>query len=71
VKDNKEPQVVLRLPPLEPATAAWLIALCGHLQNAIWQTYGDELEAYWTATQPQQQIYGPLQPARPQKPKKH
>ena len=60
----QEPRLVLYLPPLDAPTAAWLIDLCGYLQTAIWQKYGDELEAYWTATEPNQPIYGPLQPLR-------
>jgi len=49
----------LRLPPLDIATAAWLLDLCGQLQEVIWRTRGAELEAYWTATEPGQPIYGP------------
>jgi hypothetical protein len=52
----------LRLPPLDGATAACIIDLCGHLQQAIWREYGDEVEACWTATEPDQPIYGRLQP---------
>jgi hypothetical protein len=61
---SKEPRLVLRLPPLDAPTAAWLIDLCGQLQTEIWRQYGDELEAYWTATEPDQPIYGPLEPSR-------
>lgn len=50
----------LSLPPLDGATAAWLVELCGQLQNALWQAYGDEIEAHWTATEPEQPIYGDL-----------
>jgi hypothetical protein len=64
---SKEARLVLNLPPLDPPTAAWLIDLCGHLQTAIFQKYGDELEAYWTATEPNQPIYGPLEPPRRKK----
>jgi hypothetical protein len=61
---SKEPQLVLRLPPLDAPTASWIIDLCGHLQREIWLRYGDELEAYWTATNPTQPIYGSLQTPR-------
>ena len=54
----------LNLPPLEPATASWLLDLCGQLQHAILQTYGDELEAYWTATSPGQRLVGSLSEPR-------
>jgi hypothetical protein len=54
------PDVVLRLPPLDGATAAWILDLCGLLQTAIWRAYGDEIEAHWTATEPDQPIYGRL-----------
>lgn len=60
------PDVVLRLPPLDGATAAWILDLCGHLQKAIWRAYGDEIEAHWTATEPDQLIYGRL-PSSPAK----
>ena len=56
------PNVELRLPPLDGATAAWLLDLCGQLQRAIWLAYGDEVEAHWMATEPDQLIYGRLQP---------
>jgi len=52
----------LWLPPLDPATAAWILDLCGHLHRAIWLAYGDEIEAHWKATEPDQLIYGPLRP---------
>jgi hypothetical protein len=61
------PSVVLRLPPLDGATAAWILDLCGHLQTAIWRAYGDEIEAHWTTTAPGQLIYGRLKPALPKK----
>jgi hypothetical protein len=54
--------LLLRLGPLDPATAAWLIDFCGHLQQAIWHAYGDEIEAYWAVAEPGQPIYGPLSP---------
>ena len=53
-------RIELNLPALEPATAAWLLDLSGQLQHAILQAYGDQLEAYWTATSPEQRIEGPL-----------
>lgn len=62
---NDEPGFMLWLPPLDAPTAAWILDLCGHLQRKIWLTYGDALEAYWTARDPDQPIYGPLQPPRP------
>ena len=52
---------VLRLRPPTPATAAWMIDFCGHLQQELWRAYGDQIEAYWMATDPQQPIYGRLQ----------
>jgi hypothetical protein len=58
-----EPQdFVLRLPPLDGPTAAWVLDFCGHLQQAIWRAYGDEIEAYWAVTEPEQPIYGRLRP---------
>jgi hypothetical protein len=54
--------LVLRLGPLDAATAAAVLALCGHLQQAIWRTYGEQIEAHWAATDPEQLIYGPLAP---------
>jgi len=56
------PDLLLRLAPLDGATAAWLLDFCGQLQQAIWRTYGDEIEAHWAATEPEQLIYGRLQP---------
>ncbi len=50
--------LVLRLGPLDAATAASILDLCGHLQQAIWRAYGDEIEAHWAATEPEQPIYG-------------
>jgi hypothetical protein len=67
VSAKNSPDVVLRLPPLDGATAAWILALCGHLQTAIWCAYGEEIEAHWTATDPDQPIYGRLQPDPPKK----
>lgn len=62
-------QFTLPLPPLNGATAAWVIELCGHLQEAIWLTYGAQIEAHWTATDPGQPIYGRLKstPTPPRK----
>lgn len=54
------PDVVLRLPPLDGATAAWILDLCGFLQTAIWRAYGDEIEAHWIATEPDQPVCGRL-----------
>lgn len=53
---------VLRLGPLDGATAAWILDFCGHLQHAIWRAYGDEIEAHWAATEPEQPRYGRLPP---------
>lgn len=66
MNDKRGPELVLRLPPLDGATAAWILDLCGHLQTALWRTYGDEIEAHWLATEPDQPIYGGL----PRPPKK-
>ncbi len=52
--------LVLRLGPLD--AAASILDLCGHLQQAIWRAYGDEIEAHWAATEPEQPIYGRLPP---------
>jgi hypothetical protein len=52
--------ISMPLPPIDVAIAAWLLDLCGQLQDVIWRTYGAELEAHWTATDPPQPIYGPL-----------
>jgi hypothetical protein len=57
-------RIELNLPALEPATAAWLLDLCGQLQHAILQAYGAEIDAYWTTTSPEQRIEGPLVPPR-------
>jgi len=54
------PAISMPLPPLDVATAAWLLDLCCQLQQFIWRAHGAELEAYWTATEPGQLIYGPL-----------
>ena len=55
------PEITLRL-PLDGATAALLIDLCGQLQEALLREWGDEIEAHWLATEPRQPIYGPLRP---------
>ena len=47
---------------LDGATAAALLDLCGHLSHALLSQWGDEIEAHWTATEPDQLIYGPLLP---------
>lgn len=57
---SDRPAISMPLPPLDVATAAWLLDLCGQLQQIIWRTHGADLEAYWTATEPGQPIYGPL-----------
>jgi hypothetical protein len=61
------PGLKLPLPPLDGPTAAWILDLCGHLQQAIWLAYGDEIEAHWKASAPQQPIYGRLRPTTPKK----
>jgi hypothetical protein len=55
------PEITLRL-PLDGATAAVLIDLCGQLEEALLRQWGDEIEAHWLATDPGQPIYGPLRP---------
>ena len=59
--------LVLRLGPLDAAAAASILDLCGHLQQAIWRAYGDEIEAHWSATEPDQPIYGRLSPTSSRK----
>lgn len=59
--------LTIPLPSLDGPTAAWLVEVCGHLQHALWLAYGDQIEAHWTATQPGQPIYGPLQSRTPRK----
>ena len=66
MNDKHGPELMLRLPPLDGPTAAWILDLCGHLQTALWRAYGDEIEAHWLATEPDQPIYGGL----PRPPKK-
>lgn len=56
--------IVLRLPPLDGPSAAWLLDLCGQLQATLWRQYGDEIEAHWRATEPGQPIHGRLQDSR-------
>lgn len=58
VQDGR--RVALSLPHLDGATAATLLDLCGQLQVVLWRVYGDEIEAYWQASDPEQPIYGPL-----------
>jgi hypothetical protein len=57
----------LHLPPLDGHTAAWLLDLCGQLQVVLWRRYGDEIEAHWRATEPDQLIDGRLQPPSPRR----
>jgi len=61
------PRLTLPLPPLDGPTAACILDLCGRLQQAIWLAYGDEIEAHWKAAEPEQPIYGRLQPTTPKK----
>jgi hypothetical protein len=56
------PELHLRLESLDAATAAWVLDFCGQLQQAIWRAYGDEIEAHWAATEPEQPICGRLSP---------
>lgn len=60
-------ELALPLPPLNGATAAWLYDLCGQMQSALLRVHGEAMEAHWTATVPDQPIYGPLHPAPPKK----
>ena len=60
IKDRK--YLVLRLPPVDGATAASLFDLCGQLQEALRSGYGDEMEIHWIAAEPAEPLYGPLQP---------
>ncbi len=63
MSEARRPPLTLNLPPLDGATAAWLLDLCGQLQFTLWRRYGAEIEAHWTTTEPDQPIYGHLQPA--------
>ena len=67
MSDPKRPDLVLRLGPLDAATATWLLDFCGHLQQAIWRAYGEEIEAHWAATEPEQPIYRRPAPTPPGK----
>jgi hypothetical protein len=69
VNHQRGPDLLLRLPPLDGATAAWLLDLCAHVQTALWHDYGDDIEAHWLATEPDQPIYGGM-PRPPRSPKK-
>jgi hypothetical protein len=62
VNDKPVCRLALQLPPLDGATAAWLLDLCGQIQTALWREYGDQIEAHWTATEPDQSIFGRLRP---------
>lgn len=62
---SNHPPVRLELPPLDVATVAWLVDVCGRLAHALLRRYGDELEAYWAVTEPEQPITGPLRSPRP------
>jgi hypothetical protein len=57
VQDGR--RITLSLPHLDGATAALLLDLCGQLQVVLWRVYGDEIDAYWSATDPEPPIYGP------------
>lgn len=63
MSESRGPPLTVNLSPLGGPTAACLLELCGQLQVALWQEYGDEVEVHWTATEPDQLLYGPLQPA--------
>lgn len=60
-RDHRLRAITLRL-PLDGASAAVLLDLCGQLQLALWRAYGAEIEDHWRTTEPDQPIYGPLQP---------
>ncbi len=64
MKSLSRPWLTLRLPPLDGATAAWLLDLCGLMQRELWRQYGEEIEAHWSATEPNQPIYGRLENSR-------
>lgn len=51
--------VLLPLPPLDGEAAAWLLDVCCLLERAIWLKYGEQIEAHWHTTDPDQPIYGP------------
>ena len=57
---DKPLSITMSLPPPDIATVAWLLDFCGQLQEVLLRTRGAELEAYWTATEPGQLLYGPL-----------
>lgn len=65
MKRHAHRKLGLSLPPLAPATAAWLVDLCGQLQHHILQSYGAAIEAHWAATEPEQLITGQLEQPRP------
>ena len=65
MSDTNGRDFVLRLAPLDAATAAWLLDFCGHLQQEIWRAYGDQIEAHWAATDPEQPTCGRLQRPSP------
>ena len=68
MNNTSDPQdLLVRLPPLDPSTAAWLLDFCGLLQQAIWRAYGDAVEAHWRLTEPDQPIYQPRSPCSPRK----
>ena len=52
-------RIEISLPHLDGATAATLLDLCGQLQVVLWRVCGDEIEAYWAATDPAQPIEAP------------
>jgi len=62
VTHKASPWLKLQLPPLDGATAAWILDLCGLLQRAIWLAYGDQIETHWQTTEPEQPVYGPAKP---------
>lgn len=61
---NDRVRIQLELPPLDVATVAWLLDVCGQLSHVLLKRYGDQLERYWSATEPGQPIAGPLRPPR-------
>lgn len=56
MSDTGPGEIMLRLPPLDALTAAALLDLCSRLQAALWRAHGDEVEAYWMASDPEQPV---------------
>jgi hypothetical protein len=60
---KRDAGLVLRPPPLDGATAAWIFDLCGQLQSALLDVHGDEMDAYWTSAESGQPCYRPRRPS--------